>query len=215
MLVPRRWWGGESSRRSSSVCRSGCVVKDVRGAAVTPRRRAASEAASVPRRANMTPRRADSGGPLRRPSWRRPVVTSRGRVTLANPPPVYVSGSSQPHERCFGSVDTQCLTEGPSGHLSRVDTCLCALPSAPIAASRSTSSHSAHYSWLRRAWLAALVVVAAVGVLVTPAAANTPPRFVLDGQSEIVIRLTEGEATPVGEYTYAGIRRLFQHTNTS
>ncbi|XP_069185641.1 cadherin-23 isoform X4 [Procambarus clarkii] len=51
---------------------------------------------------------------------------------------------------------------------------------------------------LQKAWLAVVVVVALVGPLVPPVAANTPPRFVLNGQSEIVIRLTEGEATPVG-----------------
>lgn len=199
MLVPRRW---RCSGSGSSVCRAGCVGKDVSGAAVTPRRRVASEAAGVPRRANMTPRRADTGRPSRRQSCRRQVVTSRGSVTLPNPPSVCVSGSSQPHEQCFSSVDTQCLAAtGPAGRHSHGDTLLHAPHSAPAPAPRpSILRHHAPYSWLRRALLATLVVVAAVGVLGTPVAANTPPRFVLDGQSEIVIRLTEGEATPVGEY---------------
>lgn len=29
---------------------------------------------------------------------------------------------------------------------------------------------------------------------------NRPPRFLIDGQTEIVLRLKEGEETPVGEY---------------
>lgn len=31
-------------------------------------------------------------------------------------------------------------------------------------------------------------------------AANRPPRFLIDGQSEIVVRLKEGTDTPVGKY---------------
>lgn len=30
-------------------------------------------------------------------------------------------------------------------------------------------------------------------------AANRPPRFLIDGQSEIVVRLKEGSETPIGE----------------
>ncbi|XP_050735758.1 cadherin-23-like isoform X6 [Eriocheir sinensis] len=201
MLVPRRWWCSESG---SSVYRAGCAVKDACDAAVTPRRRAASEAACVPRRANMRSRRRDSGRPSWRQSWRRQIVISKGSVIPTNPPSVFVSGSSQPHEQCFKSVDTQCLTvEGPAGSRSHGNTFVHAPQSAPAPALRpSTSHHHAPSSWLRRAWLATLVLVTAVAVLGTPAAANTPPRFVLDGQSEIVIRLTEGEATPVGTKIY-------------
>lgn len=57
-----------------------------------------------------------------------------------------------------------------------------------------------------------LLLVALVGLLGTPVAANTPPRFVLDGQSEIVIRLTEGEATPAGEYFDALLLLLLRHS---
>lgn len=32
-------------------------------------------------------------------------------------------------------------------------------------------------------------------------AANRPPRFLIDGQSEIVVRLKEGSETPVGKMT--------------
>lgn len=201
MLVPRRWWCSDSES-GNSVYRSGCVVKGVCRFAVTPRRRAASEAAGVPRRANMTPQRRDTGRPSRRQCWRRQVVNSRGSVTPANLPTVCVSGSSQPREQCFKSVDTQCLVvAGVTGSPCHRHTLLRAPQSTSPGALRSlTSRHHAHYSWPRRAWLATLVLVAAVAVLGTPAAANTPPRFVLDGQSEIVIRLTEGEATPVGEY---------------
>lgn len=196
MLVPRRWWCSESG---SSVYRAGCAEKDACGAAVTPRRRAASEAACVPSRANMRPRQRDSSRPLRRQSWRRQTATSKGSVIPTSPPSVFVSGSSQQHERCFKSVDTQCLTVvGAAGSSSHGNTFVHVPLSAPSPTLRpSTSHHHAPSSWLRRAWLATLVVMAVLG---TPAAANTPPRFVLDGQSEIVIRLTEGEATPVGEY---------------
>lgn len=46
-----------------------------------------------------------------------------------------------------------------------------------------------------------MLLLALLGATAPLAAANTPPRFVLDGQSEIVVRLTEGEATPVGKYS--------------
>jgi hypothetical protein len=32
------------------------------------------------------------------------------------------------------------------------------------------------------------------------ALANVPPRFLIDGQTEIVLRLKEGIATPVGKF---------------
>lgn len=40
-----------------------------------------------------------------------------------------------------------------------------------------------------------LIVVAIIG----GALANRPPRFLIDGQSEIVVRLKEGLDTPVGK----------------
>ena len=43
-------------------------------------------------------------------------------------------------------------------------------------------------------WLACLLLALATGV-----AANHPPRFLIDGQTEIVLRLREGNETPVGE----------------
>lgn len=42
-------------------------------------------------------------------------------------------------------------------------------------------------------WIWLLLVVQAV-------TANRPPRFLIDGQSEIVVRLKEGSETPVGTY---------------
>lgn len=41
-------------------------------------------------------------------------------------------------------------------------------------------------------WIVILMVIEVVG-------ANRPPRFLIDGQSEIVVRLKEGPDTPVGE----------------
>lgn len=35
--------------------------------------------------------------------------------------------------------------------------------------------------------------------LISGITANRPPRFLLDGQTEIVLRLKEGEETPVGK----------------
>lgn len=35
---------------------------------------------------------------------------------------------------------------------------------------------------------------------VNPVYCNRPPRFLIDGQTEIVLRLKEGEETPVGKF---------------
>ncbi|XP_076057455.1 cadherin 88C isoform X2 [Oratosquilla oratoria] len=58
-----------------------------------------------------------------------------------------------------------------------------------------------------RSWGAALQVATGALLLLlalatASAEANTPPRFVLNGQSEIVIRLTEGDDTPAGTNIY-------------
>lgn len=185
---------------SNSVYRAGCLVKGVFRAAVMLCR-CTSEAADVRRCSNIMPRRTGNGRPSRCQSLRRQAVISRNTVTLVNPS-VYASGSSQPHDQCFESADIQCLTEvGRARCRVHRDTLLYDPHSVPAHVPGSSMlRHHAHYSWLRRAWLSTLVAVAVVGLLGTPVAANTPPRFVLDGQSEIVIRLTEGEATPVGKY---------------
>lgn len=47
--------------------------------------------------------------------------------------------------------------------------------------------------------LVACAVLSVVAGLVGGAAANKPPRFLIDGQTEIVIRLKEGPETPIGE----------------
>jgi len=44
-------------------------------------------------------------------------------------------------------------------------------------------------------WLTVLIVVQL-------SAANKPPQFVTDWQTEIIVRLKEGPETPVGECTY-------------
>lgn len=122
-------------------------------------------------------------------------------MPLANPSSLCVLGSSEPSEEYIKSVDTQCLAGSRTTVLrTHEDILLQASNSVPTPTTRLSASHHASHSWLRRAWLVALLLVASVGVLGTPVAANMPPRFVLDGQSEIVIRLTEGEATPAGEY---------------
>lgn len=191
MLVPQPW----CSEPDSSVCRAECRVKDVSGAAVRPPRRAASETASCCRSANMTPLWADTGTPAKCLTRRRHGVLSRGNAPLANNALVCVTESSQPPEEYIKSVDTMSLAGSRATvHHPLQDTVLFASTTRP------SISHYAPHLWLQRAWLVTLLVVASVGLLGTPVAANTPPRFVLDGQSEIVIRLTEGEATPVGEY---------------
>ncbi|CAL4059672.1 unnamed protein product [Meganyctiphanes norvegica] len=43
-----------------------------------------------------------------------------------------------------------------------------------------------------------VVLLVAISAMVPPVSANQPPRFVLDGQSEIVIRLREGDENPTG-----------------
>lgn len=124
-------------------------------------------------------------------------MLSRGSAPLTNMSLVCVTGSSQPSEEYIKSVDTKSLAGSRAAVRQPLkDTVLSASTTRPSA------SHHASHLWLRRAWLATLLVVASVGLLGTPVAANTPPRFVLDGQSEIVIRLTEGEATPVGTKIY-------------
>lgn len=66
---------------------------------------------------------------------------------------------------------------------------------------RRTTSWVCQRAWRGWWWSAAVLLLALLGATAPLAAANTPPRFVLDGQSEIVVRLTEGEATPVGKYS--------------
>lgn len=55
-------------------------------------------------------------------------------------------------------------------------------------------------------WPLACVLPAVLLVLlqVSAVAANHPPRFLIDGQTEIVLRLKEGNETPVGEFSTAG-----------
>lgn len=60
-----------------------------------------------------------------------------------------------------------------------------------------------------------MLLLALLGATAPLAAANTPPRFVLDGQSEIVVRLTEGEATPVGKYIFIVLRVLCREVYAS
>lgn len=55
---------------------------------------------------------------------------------------------------------------------------------------------------LRCRVLVACVVLSVVAGLVEGAAANKPPRFLIDGQTEIVIRLKEGPETPIGEFNF-------------
>jgi hypothetical protein len=43
--------------------------------------------------------------------------------------------------------------------------------------------------------------------VVEAAHGNHPPRFLIDGQTEIVLRLKEGAATPVGKYIYVSFFR--------
>ncbi|XP_064108915.1 cadherin-23-like isoform X3 [Macrobrachium nipponense] len=62
----------------------------------------------------------------------------------------------------------------------------------------TSRGHVRSWSLHKNLWALTLMSVALIGLTIPPASANTPPRFVLDGQTEIVIRLTEGDATPVG-----------------
>lgn len=50
--------------------------------------------------------------------------------------------------------------------------------------------------------LVACVVLSVAASLVGGAAANKPPRFLIDGQTEIVIRLKEGPESPIGEWKF-------------
>ncbi|XP_071547487.1 cadherin-23 isoform X5 [Panulirus ornatus] len=117
--------------------------------------------------------------------------------------------SSHPFQDPAKSIDAQ--TFEPSDHPDAHDVILHprVRPQVVVdhrrgSATTSALIHRRARTWLQqKARLAALVVVVALaGSLVSPAGANTPPRFILDGQSEIVIRLTEGEATPVGSKIY-------------
>lgn len=55
-------------------------------------------------------------------------------------------------------------------------------------------------SWTRSAFLALVCVLGLVGsVRAAGNGMNRPPKFLLEGQSEIVLRLKEGAETPVGE----------------
>ncbi|XP_045137140.1 cadherin-23-like [Portunus trituberculatus] len=193
MLVPRRW----CSEPDSSVCRAECRVEDVSGVAVRPPRRATSETASCCRSANMTPPWADTGTPARCLTQRRHAVLLRDGAPLANKSVVCVTGSSRASEECIKSVDTKSLAGSRATVRHPPQNTVLSAPTT-----RPSAPHHVPHLWLRRAWLVTLLVVVSVGLLGTPVAANTPPRFVLDGQSEIVIRLTEGEATPAGTKIY-------------
>lgn len=48
-------------------------------------------------------------------------------------------------------------------------------------------------------WVAFLLIANFAGSFCA-ARNNSPPRFLIDGQTEIVVRLKEGPETPVGEY---------------
>lgn len=67
------------------------------------------------------------------------------------------------------------------------------------------------FSWLLRSykrrrfkseWLAFVFAC----LLASCSARNNPPRFLIDGQTEIVIRLKEGPDTPVGKNMYIEVR---------
>lgn len=78
------------------------------------------------------------------------------------------------------------------------------------------------FSWLLRSykrrrfkseWLAFVFAC----LLASCSARNNPPRFLIDGQTEIVIRLKEGPDTPVGKNMYIEIRCIihrFTQPNT-
>lgn len=80
---------------------------------------------------------------------------------------------------------------------------------------RRTTSWVCQRAWRGWWWTAAMLLLALLGATAPLAAANTPPRFVLDGQSEIVVRLTEGEATPVGKYIFIVLRVLCREVYAS
>lgn len=178
MLVPRRWCSGPDS----SVCRAECRVEDVSGVAVRPPRRATSETASCCRSANMTPPWADTGTPARCLTQRRHAVLLRDGAPLANKSVVCVTGSSRASEECIKSVDTKSLAGSRATVRHPPQNTVLSAPTT-----RPSAPHHVPHLWLRRAWLVTLLVVVSVGLLGTPVAANTPPRFVLDGQSEIEI----------------------------
>lgn len=45
------------------------------------------------------------------------------------------------------------------------------------------------------------ILLVFIVLLVQPSLANRPPRFLIDGQTEIVLRLKEGSETPVGKFS--------------
>lgn len=59
--------------------------------------------------------------------------------------------------------------------------------------------------WTSPSVLALVVLVYVLGLVSCVTAANgvnRPPKFLLEGQSEIVLRLKEGPETPVGEFRF-------------
>lgn len=107
--------------------------------------------------------------------------------------------TSQPFKDHLKSVDSQIVELSEDSKTQDVILHPSTRPAARVGHT-AAATHQQTRPWLQqKTRLAALVVMALAGSLVSPAGANTPPRFILDGQSEIVIRLTEGEATPVGK----------------
>lgn len=45
-----------------------------------------------------------------------------------------------------------------------------------------------------------LSILLGLSLCINPVCCNRPPKFLLEGQSEIVLRLKEGPETPVGKY---------------
>ena len=86
------------------------------------------------------------------------------------------------------------LNKGKDSHVTRTNLAIKMTSTKPIIA----------FSWLLRSykrrrfkfeWLAFVFAC----LLASCSARNNPPRFLIDGQTEIVIRLKEGPDTPVGK----------------
>lgn len=54
---------------------------------------------------------------------------------------------------------------------------------------------------LRRCSVQCMLLLVFFVSVFSSVACNRPPRFLIDGQTEIVLRLKEGEDTPVGKFT--------------
>ncbi|XP_042243245.1 cadherin-related family member 1-like [Homarus americanus] len=192
-------------QRQSSVNRAKCSVENLpNGAGVCVRRRHCTASRTV----------ASAGATMsehcvhrhRSVRYHRPSATNLVSVPLVakvNSLRVPCSANTQPYEQVIKSKDTQTIEEQSTGsythHVILDPSTWPAAIRGPRVTYVAASTHHYMKTWLlQKAWLAALMILVLVGSLVPPVGANTPPRFVLNGQSEIVIRLTEGEAAPVG-----------------